>query len=121
MKKGTKKTTSSKKNAKAQAKPKAQRHAAEPKAQRKPATPTTSKRLSALDAAAQVLAEAGQPMRAKEMIAAMAERGLWTSPNGKTPEATLYAAILREINKAVAGGAVSRFRKVERGQFAYNG
>ena len=37
------------------------------------------------------------PMRAKEMIAAMEAKGLWTSPGGKTPEATLYAAIIREI------------------------
>ncbi|MFO0840686.1 MAG: hypothetical protein U1D55_19430 [Phycisphaerae bacterium] len=37
-------------------------------------------------------------MRSTEMIAAMAEQGLWTSPNGKTPHATLYAAILREIS-----------------------
>jgi hypothetical protein len=68
-----------------------------------------------LDAAAQVLAAAGQPMRAKEMITAMAEQGLWSSPNGKTPEATLYAAILREIGTK---GDAARFRKVERGQFA---
>lgn len=72
------------------------------------------KRLSALDAAAQVLAAAGRPMRARELVAAMAEQGLWTSPNGKTPEATLYAAILREI---ATKGDASRFHKVERGQF----
>jgi hypothetical protein len=72
------------------------------------------KRISALDAAAQVLAESDQPLRAREMIEAMAARGLWSSPNGKTPEATLYAAILREISTK---GAAARFRKVERGQF----
>jgi hypothetical protein len=44
----------------------------------------------------------------------MAARGLWSSPNGKTPEATLYAAILREISTK---GEAARFRKVERGQF----
>ena len=37
-------------------------------------------------------------LRADEMpIAAMAEQKLWTSPNGKTPHATLNAAMLREI------------------------
>jgi len=82
---------------------------------RKPAAEPKPKRVSALDAAAQVLADAGQPMRAKEMIAAMAERGLWSSPGGKTPEATLYAAIIREI---ATKGDAARFRKVERGQFA---
>lgn len=81
---------------------------------RKPAAEPKAKRVSALDAAAQVLADAGQPMRAKEMIDAMAERGLWSSPGGKTPEATLYAAIIREI---ATKGDAARFRKVERGQF----
>ena len=55
------------------------------------------KRLSALDAAAKVLAKAGKPMRSKELIAAMAKQGLWSSPKGKTPHATLYSAILREM------------------------
>jgi len=76
------------------------------------------KRVSALDAAAQVLADSDKPLRAKEMIEAMAERGLWSSPNGKTPEATLYAAMLREINTK---GDAARFRKVERGQFTHTG
>ena len=57
------------------------------------------KRVSALDAAAQVLAKAEKPMRAQELISAMAEQDLWKSPGGKTPHATLYAAMLREIGK----------------------
>jgi len=73
------------------------------------------KRISALDAAAAVLADADAPMTSKALIETMAARGLWSSPNGKTPHATLYAAILREIK---AKGADARFRKVERGQFA---
>ncbi len=73
------------------------------------------KRVSALDAAAQVLAQAEKPMRAQELIAAMAEKGLWKSPAGKTPASTLYAAMLRE---AAAKGSDSRFRKVDRGLFA---
>jgi hypothetical protein len=91
-------------------KTRAKKAAAEPK----------PKRVSAIDAAAEVLKDAPAPMRAKDLIEAMAARGLWTSPNGKTPEATLYAAMLREINQAVADGKVSRFRKVERGLFAFN-
>ncbi len=75
------------------------------------------KRVSALDAAAQVLAKAGKPMRAQELIAAMAEQGLWKSPGGKTPHATLYAAMLREV---VAKGEGARFSKVDRGLFAFN-
>jgi hypothetical protein len=76
------------------------------------------KKLSALDAAAKVLAEAGQAMTCQEMIDAMAAKGYWTSPGGKTPSATLYAAILREVaNK----GDQARFAKTERGKFASAG
>ena len=78
---------------------------------------TKEKRVSALDAAAEVLKKAGKPMRSQEMIAAMAEQGLWKSPAGKTPHATLYAAMLREINDK---GKDARFKKVDRGQFAFN-
>ena len=76
------------------------------------------KKLSALDAAAQVLAASKEPLNAKQMIDAMAAKGLWSSPGGKTPHATLYAAMLREINDK---GKEARFTKVDRGQFAYNG
>ena len=75
------------------------------------------KRTSVLDSAAQVLREAKAPMRCKEMIAAMQAQRLWINPNGKTPEATLYSSILREIaNKADQ----SRFRKLDRGLFEAN-
>jgi hypothetical protein len=79
-------------------------------------TPATlkAKKRSALDAAAQVLAEAGQPMNCQDMIVAMAQKGYWTSPKGRTPAATLYAAILRETQ---VKGATSRFQKTERGKF----
>ncbi|MCW5777757.1 MAG: hypothetical protein KIS87_15075 [Phycisphaeraceae bacterium] len=80
----------------------------------KPAKEAKPKRVSALDAAAQVLAASDVPMRAKEMIAAMEAKGLWKSPGGKTPEATLYAAIIREI---AAKGTAARFKKHERGVF----
>jgi len=85
---------------------------AKPKA--KTAIAKKSKRTSALDAAAKVLAEASEPLNTKQMIEAMAEKGYWTSPGGKTPHATLYSAILREIQNK---GADSRFKKVDRGQF----
>ncbi|NLE60958.1 MAG: hypothetical protein GX616_21645, partial [Planctomycetes bacterium] len=52
-----------------------------------------SKRTSAIEAAARVLAESDQPMNAKEMIEAAAEKGYWKSPGGKTPHATLYTAV----------------------------
>jgi hypothetical protein len=90
---------------------------AEPKAAAKPkaAKADKPKRTSALDAAAKVLAEAGEPLNTKQMIEAMAEKDYWTSPGGKTPHATLYSAILREIK---GKGSDSRFVKSERGKFA---
>ena len=72
------------------------------------------KQPSAIDAAAKVLKETRKALNAKEMIEAMAKKGYWESPSGKTPHATLYAAILREIN---VKGRESRFKKVERGKF----
>ncbi len=78
-------------------------------------TGAESKKLSALDAAAQVLAESGQPMNCKEMIEAMAQKGYWSSPGGKTPASTLYSAITKEIS---IKGKESRFKKTDRGRFA---
>ena len=72
------------------------------------------KKLSALGAAAQVLTENGGSMTTTELIEAMAAKKLWTSPNGKTPSATLYAAILREITSK---GKDSRFKKTDPGKF----
>ena len=91
-------------------------------AAKKPAKARTAKpkrdgKLSAIDAAAKLLASAGEPMTTKQMVEAMAAKGLWTSPGGKTPHATLYAAMLREIGTR---GKEARFKKVERGQFAFN-
>ena len=84
-----------------------------PRAPKAPKEPKP-KRVSALDAAAQVLATASKPMNAKDLVDAMLIAGLWRSPGGKTPEATLYAAIAREI---AAKGSQARFVKVERGMF----
>ena len=73
-----------------------------------------AKKTSALDAAAKVLGEQGKPMNCQEMIDAMAAKGYWTSPGGKTPSATLYSAILRELKTKKSE---ARFRKTERGKF----
>ena len=62
-----------------------------------------------------MLATSKEPMNAKEMIEAMAKKALWTSPGGKTPHATLYSAIIREI---ALKGKEARFTKTERGRFA---
>jgi len=74
------------------------------------------KRSSGLDAAAKVLAEAGEPMSCKAIVERMLAQGLWQT-KGKTPAATIYAAIIREI---AAKGDKARFRKVGRGQFVLN-
>jgi len=67
-----------------------------------------------LDAAIQVLRETGQPMNTKEVVEAVLAKGLWKS-DGKTPAATLYSSILREIQKK---GEDARFVKAERGKFS---
>jgi hypothetical protein len=72
------------------------------------------KRTSALDAAAMVLADTGQAMNAKEIVETALAKNLWKSPGGKTPHATLYSAMIREIVKR---GPQSRFRKNEGGKF----
>jgi hypothetical protein len=113
----TKKTTA--KKASKAAKPQVSKKAAAKKTGAKAKAPRKREgKMSALDAAAQVLASAKEPMNTKAMIETMAAKGLWTTPGGKTPAATLYAAILREINEK---GAEARFAKVDRGQFALRG
>jgi hypothetical protein len=72
---------------------------------------------SALDAAAKVLGETGQALSCAELIAAMASKGYWQSPRGRTPAGTLYAAILRELQTK---GDKARFCKTERGKFRFN-
>ncbi len=76
--------------------------------------PKKARKMGALEAAATVLGSAGRPMRSKDLIAEMAKRGLWTSPGGKTPEATLYAAMVREI---IAKGPAARFARAGKGEF----
>jgi hypothetical protein len=76
--------------------------------------PSDTPRMSALDAAARVLAEVATPMRLPDLIVAMAERRLWMSPAGKTPAATLSAAMRREIQLK---GATARFRLAGKGLF----
>jgi hypothetical protein len=90
----------------------AQSAEAKPSRQTKEARVT---KISALDAAYHVLAAKGEAMTAPELIEAMAEQKLWSSPKGKTPAATLYAAMLREITTK---GKKSRFARPGRGKFA---
>ena len=69
--------------------------------------PRPEKKLSLLNAAAQVLATCRTPMNCKEIIAKAVEMGLWTPTGAKTPEQTLYSGIFREIKNTEE----PRFRK----------
>jgi len=85
---------------------------------KQPETKGQDGQLSCLNAAAKVLAEKSEPMNCKEMIEAMAAKGYWTTPGGKTPHATLYSSIAREIRDK---GKDARFKKSERGKFSSTG
>lgn len=73
-------------------------------------------KMSQMDAAIKILQAAKEPMTCKAMVEAMEKKGLWKSPGGKTPAATLYAAILRDLQN----GKDAWFKKVDRGLFALN-
>lgn len=64
--------------------------------------------MSGLDAAALVLSEAKTGMTAKAIVEAIKERGMADGLKGKTPHATIYAAIITEIAKK---GKDSRFAR----------
>mgnify|MGYP001288995802 CR=1 FL=1 len=70
-----------------------------------------------LNAAQRVLAEAKEPMRIRDITKAAMDNGWW-KPAGKTPWATLAAAIGREIKDK---GKQSRFKKSDRGLFVASG
>ena len=53
------------------------------------------KKLSMIKAALQVLQDRKVAMTCPEMIDVMAKEGLWTSPGGKTPAATLYTVVTK--------------------------
>jgi hypothetical protein len=73
-----------------------------------------ARKLSLLDAAVEVMKQLDEPLGAKDITVKVIGLGLW-SGKGKTPEATLYSAMIREIaNK----GEQARFKKVSRGRFA---
>jgi hypothetical protein len=108
------KTNGSKKTTKAKAAAKAK--APKPATEAKPKAAKKDRPLSALDAAAIVLKDAGEPMACRAMVDQMKAKKLWTS-DAPTPHATLYSAIIREIGKKKDA---SRFKKTDRGQFALN-
>lgn len=66
-----------------------------------------------LDAAATVLTGSAEPMGCKQLVAEMTKRRLWAT-KGKTPAATIGAALGRDIQQKKEQ---SRFRKVGPGLF----
>ena len=88
-----------------------------PKASKKPAPKADKKGkrdgLSGLDAAAKILGMAGKPLHIREIFERMLAKKMWKT-GGKTPSATISAAIIREIHNKKAA---SRFRKAGRGLF----
>jgi len=67
-----------------------------------------------IKAALQMLQDRKVAMTCPELIDVMATKDLWTSPGGKTPANTLFAAISRIIKEQ---GKASAFRKSVRGKF----
>ncbi|MCL2641829.1 MAG: winged helix-turn-helix domain-containing protein [Phycisphaerales bacterium] len=80
----------------------------------KPRTPKVDGKMSGLDAAYEVLKANGGPMTCKAIVDEMLAKELWTT-NGRTPAATMYTAMLREIDNKPGE---SRFTKTGRGLFA---
>ena len=86
----------------------------------KPARSRADHGMSALDAAFKVLSglnakEAAEGVTTGELVMRMENAGLWKSPGGKTPAATLYSAMTREI---ATKQSEARFRRIGPGRFA---
>ena len=81
------------------------------------ATAKKEKKVSLLDLAAKIIADTGEALNCKELVAKAKETG-WVS-TGKTPEQTLYSGIFREMKEK---GEASRFKKSadRKGSFTAN-
>ena len=86
--------------------------AAKTKRSSKAKTEPKPKKTTALDGAAKVLGETGQPMTTKELVEAMAQKNYWASPNGATPHATLFGPS-RARSTPKEGGALQEGRARE--------
>jgi hypothetical protein len=72
--------------------------------------------MDALNAAYQILCEAGEPLHSNEIARRILAQGLWATKS-KTPAATVAARIAVDIKR---NGAASRFRRVGRSTFTRN-
>ena len=88
-------------------------HRTLPSKMAKPKKERTVAKTGGLSAAVKVIQEANEPLNCQEMIKRILEKG-YRKTDGKTPAATIYSAIIREIKEK---GADARFRKTERGKF----
>jgi hypothetical protein len=111
----TTKKQGSRKKPTTQAKPETAAKQASRRGSAKPTTKGKVAKLSALAAAARVLTEAQTEMNCTQLIETMAAKGYWTSPGGKTPASTLYAAIIRHM---ATRGKEAVFQKTGKGTFA---
>ena len=84
------------------------------KSGRPPGRPAASG-LSQMAAALKILEEEGRPMKCKEIIELCGQRGYWSSPGGRTPEAALFSQFSKEIRLK---GDASRVIKAGPGLFA---
>ena len=109
-KKATAKTQNTKKKARKSASKTASKKSATKSGKSTPSK--KAKRTGVLDAAVKVLA-GGKSMSCGEIVEVALKRKLWKT-QGKTPAATLNAAIHREIKSK---GKDARFAKAERGTF----
>jgi len=76
------------------------------------------KKLSLMKAAIAILEESDEALNTRQIVDTAKAKGLWTPGAGKTPEQTLYSAIVREIK---VKGTSARFKKDARGHFRLNG
>ena len=67
-----------------------------------------------MSAAIQVLTESTQPLTCNEMIHRMATTGMWSNPRDRTPEHSLYAALVRFMARQ---GVHCPIRKTGEGRF----
>ena len=82
------------------------------------ATQKQEKKRSLLDAAVEVLRLAKMPMNTREIVDAAIELKLWQPTGAKTPEQTLYGAIVRE-NKTKEHPRI--VKSDLKGKFIYDG
>ena len=86
---------------------------------KKNATPAkgTEAKLPLIKAAITVLNESDEALNTKQMVEQAKAKNLWTPGAGKTPEQTLYSAIVREIKSK---GDAARFKMISKGHFKLN-